>query len=43
VANSAHVIDYFSTYNLANNGAQWRTPTQIFDGRLAKFSVQLDF
>ena len=43
VANSAHVIDYFSTYNLANAGAQWRTPTQIFDGRLAKFSVQLDF
>jgi hypothetical protein len=43
VANSSHVIDFFSTYNLADGGARWRVPTQIFDGRLAKFSVQFDF
>jgi hypothetical protein len=41
--NANSVINYFSTYNLADGGAQWRTPTQILDGRLAKFSVQVDF
>jgi hypothetical protein len=41
--NGNAVINFFSTYNLADGGAQWRTPTQILDGRLAKFSVQLDF
>jgi hypothetical protein len=43
VANSNHVIDYFPTYNLADQGATWKRPTQVFDGRLAKFSVQFDF
>jgi hypothetical protein len=42
-ANSNHVIDYFPTYNLADQGATWKRPTQVFDGRLAKFSVQFDF
>lgn len=41
--NANAVINFFSTYNLADGGARWRTPTQILDGRLAKFSVQLDF
>ncbi|MGE3277133.1 MAG: TonB-dependent receptor [Vicinamibacterales bacterium] len=41
--NANPVINYFSTYNLADGGARWRTPTQILDGRLAKFSVQVDF
>jgi hypothetical protein len=41
--NSNHVIDYFPTYNLADRGATWRRPTQVFDGRLAKFSAQFDF
>ncbi|MBI4484904.1 MAG: TonB-dependent receptor [Acidobacteria bacterium] len=41
--NGSPVINFFSTYNLADGGARWRTPTQIMDGRLAKFSVQLDF
>ena len=31
------------TYNLADQGATWKRPTQVFDGRLAKFSVQFDF
>jgi hypothetical protein len=43
VANSNHVIDYFPTYNLADQGAAWKRPTQVFDGRLAKFSVQFEF
>jgi hypothetical protein len=43
VANSNHVIDYFFTYNLADRGATWKRPVQVFDGRLAKFSVQFDF
>jgi hypothetical protein len=41
--NSNSVINFFSTYSLANAGATWRRPTQILDGRLAKFSVQVDF
>lgn len=41
--NGSPVINYFSTYNLADGGARWRTPTQIMDGRLAKFSLQVDF
>ena len=41
--NANGVINFFSTYNLADGGARWRTPTQILDGRLAKFSLQLDF
>jgi outer membrane receptor protein involved in Fe transport len=41
--NGNYTINYFSTYNLATNGVQWRTPTQILDGRLAKFSVQVNF
>ena len=41
--NSSAVINLFSTYNLADGGARWRSPTQIMEGRLAKFSVQLDF
>jgi hypothetical protein len=41
--NGSPVINFFSTYDLATGGASWRTPTQIMDGRLAKFSVQLDF
>jgi outer membrane receptor protein involved in Fe transport len=41
--NSSAVINFFSTYNLADGGAEWRMPTQIMDGRLAKFSVQFDF
>jgi hypothetical protein len=41
--NANPVINFFSTYSLADGGARWRTPTQILDGRLAKFSVQLDF
>jgi hypothetical protein len=43
VANANHVIEYFTTYNLADRGATWKRPTQVFDGRLAKVSVQLDF
>ena len=41
--NSNVVIDYFFTYNLADGGATWKRPTQVFDGRLAKVSVQFDF
>lgn len=41
--NASHVINFFSTYNLADNGAGWRRPTQVFDGRLLKFSLQVDF
>ncbi len=41
--NANPIINYFSTYNLADGGARWRTPTQIMDGRLIKMSVQLDF
>lgn len=41
--NGSPVINFFSTYNLADGGARWRTPTQIMDGRLAKFSLQVDF
>ncbi|MQA28540.1 MAG: hypothetical protein GEU82_01705 [Luteitalea sp.] len=41
--NSSAVINLFSTYNLADGGLRWRSPTQIMDGRLAKFSVQFDF
>jgi hypothetical protein len=41
--NGSPVINFFSTYNLADGGARWRSPTQIMDGRLAKFSVQVDF
>jgi len=41
--NGSPVINFFSTYNLADGGARWRTPTQIMDGRLAKFSLQIDF
>lgn len=41
--NGSPVINFFSTYNLADNGARWRAPTQIMDGRLAKVSVQFDF
>lgn len=41
--NGNAVITYFSTYNLADGGARWKTPTQILDGRLAKVSLQIDF
>lgn len=41
--NANAVINFFGTYTLADGGARWRTPTQILDGRLAKFSVQFDF
>lgn len=41
--NGSPVINFFSTYNLADGGARWRQPTQIMDGRLAKFSLQVDF
>jgi hypothetical protein len=41
--NANSVINFFSTYSLANAGATWRRPTQILDGRLAKLSVQVDF
>jgi hypothetical protein len=41
--NANSVINYFSTYNLADGGARWGTPTQILEGRLLKFSAQLNF
>ena len=41
--NGNAVINYFSTYSLADGGARWKTPTQILDGRLAKVSLQVDF
>ena len=41
--NANPVINYFSTYSLADGGARWKTPTQILDGRLAKVSLQIDF
>lgn len=41
--NANAVINFFSTYNLADGGAQWRRPTQILDGRLLKFSAQVRF
>lgn len=41
--NGSPVINFFSTYNLADGGARWKAPTQIMDGRLAKFSLQVDF
>ncbi|MEZ5288922.1 MAG: TonB-dependent receptor [Vicinamibacterales bacterium] len=41
--NANPVINFFSTYSLADGGARWRQPTQILDGRLLKFSAQFSF
>lgn len=41
--NANTVINYFSTYSLANAGSTWMRPTQIIDGRLVKVSLQVDF
>jgi len=46
VFNASSVVNYNSTYGTfgsATAGTIFRQPTQILDGRLAKFSVQLDF
>jgi hypothetical protein len=38
VFNSNTPVTIFGTYN-----ARWGQPTQVLDGRLAKFSMQVDF
>ena len=46
VLNSSAVVNYNSTYGTfgtATAGSVFRQPTQTLDGRLVKFSVQLDF
>src|SRR5262249_30336731 len=46
VFNASSVVNYNSTYGTfasATAGAIFRQPTQILDGRLVKFSFQLDF
>jgi hypothetical protein len=46
VFNASPVVTFNSTYGTfgsATAGSVYRQPTQILDGRLAKFSVQFDF
>lgn len=46
VFNASAVVNYNNTYGTfgsATSGSIFRQPTQILDGRLAKFSFQLDF
>ena len=46
VFNASSVVNYNSTYGTfgsATAGSVFRQPTQILDGRLAKFSFQFDF